>query len=243
MITLHHTTASAVREHAAWAATHILVLGILNSTVGLGPGGWIAGMAYTVATVALVAGALARSGGRLGPADRVTLGRGVLVAAVTALIVDRLGQDVPTALLVALAAVALTGDFVDGQVARRTGTATAFGARFDMEVDAFLILALSVQVSLTHGPWVLVIGGIRYAFVAASWWLTWLRAPLPHSMARKVVAAVQGVVLTIAAAGIVPLSGLLVELALLSLLWSFGRDTAWLWRRAVATLEGSTSHV
>ena len=35
-------------------------------------------------------------------------------------------------------------DAVDGHVARRTGTATAFGARFDMEVDAFLIVVLSV---------------------------------------------------------------------------------------------------
>ncbi len=40
--------------------------------------------------------------------------------------------------LVALASAALVLDAVDGQVARRTGTATALGARFDGEVDAFL---------------------------------------------------------------------------------------------------------
>ena len=39
-------------------------------------------------------------------------------------------------LLVALAAVALVLDAVDGRVARRTGTVSPFGARFDMEVDA-----------------------------------------------------------------------------------------------------------
>ena len=38
-------------------------------------------------------------------------------------------------------------DAVDGQVARRTGTVSALGARFDMEVDAFLILVLSVYVA------------------------------------------------------------------------------------------------
>ena len=42
-----------------------------------------------------------------------------------------------------LASVALILDGVDGKVARRTRNASAFGARFDMEVDAFLILVFS----------------------------------------------------------------------------------------------------
>ena len=63
--------------------------------------------------------------------------------------------------------VALVLDWVDGQVARRTGTVTAFGARFDMEVDAFLILVLSVYVAGSFGPWVLAIGLARYALLAA----------------------------------------------------------------------------
>ena len=46
-----------------------------------------------------------------------------------------------------LAAVALALDPADGWLARRTGTASALGARFDGEVDAFLILALSVYVA------------------------------------------------------------------------------------------------
>ena len=49
--------------------------------------------------------------------------------------------------LVGLTAVALALDGVDGRVARRTETVTAVGARFDMEVDAFLILVLSVYVA------------------------------------------------------------------------------------------------
>jgi hypothetical protein len=41
---------------------------------------------------------------------------------------------------------------------------------------------------------------------------------------------VQGVVLVAAASGVVPFAGVLVGLALASLVWSFGRDVFWLWR-------------
>ena len=75
--------------------------------------------------------------------------------------------------------MALALDAVDGWVARRTGTVSALGARFDMEVDAFLILVLSGYVAPTLGGWVLAIGLMRYAFVAAGWVLPWLRAG-PH---------------------------------------------------------------
>lgn len=234
MTTLHHT---AVRdaEPVAWAGAQVLLLGVLEGTVGLGPLGRLAGLAYGVATLVLLGGALRRSErGVLGPADRVTLARGLLVGGVTALVAD----GGPAAVVVVLASVALALDFVDGHVARRTGTASPLGARFDMEVDAFLILVLSVHVAAQLGPWVLVIGALRYAFVAASWGLSWLRGPLPPSRARKVVAAVQGVVLTAAASGLLPHAGVVVALALVSLVWSFGRDIARLWRGAPAPVEG-----
>ena len=49
---------------------------------------------------------------------------------------------------------ALALDGVDGQVARRTGTASELGARFDMEVDAFLILVLSVAAGrVVYADW------------------------------------------------------------------------------------------
>ena len=134
------------------------------------------------------------------PASRVTLVRAALAAGVAALAVFS-GN---AALIVALATVALALDLVDGWVARRTGTATPFGARFDGEVDAFLILALSVYVAPEYGWWVLAIGAARYVFLAGEWLLPWMRAPLPRRRWRVVVAATQGVVLTIAAAGILP---------------------------------------
>ncbi|MGX7827938.1 CDP-alcohol phosphatidyltransferase family protein [Actinokineospora sp. 24-640] len=215
-------------ELAAWAGAHLVLLGLLGATVGLGATGWAVGTAYCAATVALLRRAMRRHGiSSPGPANRITLARGALVGAVAAHVAD---GAVVTPLVVTLASVALALDFVDGQVARRTGTASALGARFDMEVDAFLILVLSAQVAAGVGPWVLLIGAMRYLFVAASWVLPWLRAGLPPSVARKAVAALQGVLLVVAASGVVPLGGVIAGLALAALLWSFGRDGAWLWR-------------
>ena len=64
--------------------------------------------------------------------------------AVRAVLARRRSRSIgPTGPGLALVVVALALDWVDGQVARRTGTCSAFGARFDMETDAFLILVLS----------------------------------------------------------------------------------------------------
>ncbi|WP_370948733.1 CDP-alcohol phosphatidyltransferase family protein [Amycolatopsis sp. cg5] len=228
MVTLQHNTAPAVEEQGAWAGLQVLLLGVLGATAGLGTAGWLAGLAYGLATWVLLSAAMDRSGTRsLGPADRVTLARGVLVGAVTALVAQR--SDA-TSVLVTFTAVALALDFVDGQVARRTGTASALGARFDMEVDAFLILVLSVHVAFAHGPWVLAIGAMRYVFVAASWALPWLTGDLRPSYARKTVAALQGILLVVAASGLFPHAGYLAGLALALLTWSFGRDVVSLWR-------------
>src|SRR3954462_6046785 len=167
-----------------------------------------------------------------GPANRVTLGRATLVGGVTALVADSFQDSPPVTLFVGLTAVALILDGVDGKVARATGTSTPLGARFDMEVDAFLILVLSVYVSMSQGPWVLLIGAMRYGFVAAARVWNWLNAPLPPSLARKTVAALQGILLLVAASGYLPHTATfgVVAVALGTLVWSFGRDVLWLWR-------------
>ncbi|MFF4587298.1 CDP-alcohol phosphatidyltransferase family protein [Streptomyces sp. NPDC001388] len=221
------------QETAVGAGVQILLLALLGSAIGMGPAGWVTGLVFAVATWAVLSRALHRSGLRsFGPANRVTLGRATLVGGVTALVADSFASTPPVTLLVGLTAVALILDGVDGKVARRTGTSTALGARFDMEVDAFLILVLSVYVSMALGPWVLLIGAMRYGFVAAARVAPWLNAPLPPSMARKTVAALQGVCLLVAGADLLPYAanfGIML-LALGSLLWSFGRDVLWLWR-------------
>jgi phosphatidylglycerophosphate synthase len=143
------------------------------------------------------------------------------------------------AVLVGVAAVALVLDAVDGQVARRTGSSTPLGARFDMETDAFLILVLSVFVASSLGWWVLAIGALRYFFVAAAWALAWLKGPLPPRFSRKTVAAVQGIVLVVASAGVLPtpLAIAVVGTSLALLIWSFARDIHWLWTVRPAALD------
>ncbi|MFF5012645.1 CDP-alcohol phosphatidyltransferase family protein [Streptomyces sp. NPDC001165] len=223
------------QETAVGAGVQILLLALLGSAIGMGPAGWLTGLAFAFATWAVLSRALHRSRlSSFGPANRVTLGRATLVGGVTALVADSFESAPPVTLLVALTAVALLLDGVDGKVARRTGTSSALGARFDMEVDAFLILVLSVYVSMQFGPWVLLIGGMRYGFVAAARVAPWLNAPLPPSFARKTVAALQGICLLLAGAELLPQAANLavVLLALGSLVWSFGRDVLWLWRNS-----------
>jgi phosphatidylglycerophosphate synthase len=212
----------------------VLLLAVLRETAGLGAVAWIVGIACAVTmATALARGLARRPGERLGPASWVTLARATLAVGVAALAADSFTHGTPVALLVTLAAVALALDAVDGWVARRTGMATALGARFDGEVDAFLILALSVYVAPACGAWVLAIGAARYVFLAGEWLLPWMRAPLPPRRWRKHVAATQGVVLAVAAAGVLPraLTQALLVAALALLTASMGQCAWWLWRR------------
>jgi phosphatidylglycerophosphate synthase len=214
-----------------------LVLTALDGTVGLGLAGWAAGLA----SGAVVAATVARSGtlaGVLGPADLVTLGRALLACTVAALVTEAFLGDGALGVMLALTVVALLLDAVDGRVARRTGTASPFGARFDGEADAFLILVLSVYVGALLGWWVLVIGLARYAFGLAGLVVPWLQAPLPFRYWRKVVTAVQGVVLTVAAADVLPTaaSNAVLAVALALLAESFGRDVVWLAARRHGSL-------
>ncbi|MET8896091.1 CDP-alcohol phosphatidyltransferase family protein [Streptomyces albogriseolus] len=226
------------QETAVGAGLQILLLALIGTAIGMGPAGWVTGLVFAIATWAVLSRALHRAGSRtFGPANRVTLGRATLVGGVTALVADSFQDSPPVSLFVGLTAVALILDGVDGKVARRTGTSTPLGARFDMEVDAFLILVLSVYVSMAMGPWALLIGAMRYVFVAAARVWPWLTAPLPPSTARKTVAALQGVLLLVAASAFLPhvVNVGVVALALGLLVWSFGRDVLWLHRTHRAT--------
>ncbi len=243
------TTRASRTAPAIGLLAQALLLAVLVETAGLGAAGWIVGTACAVTmAVALARGRARSSGDRLGPASWVTLARASLAVGVVALAADSFTGDTPVALLVTLAAVALVLDAVDGWVARRTGMATALGARFDGEVDAFLILALSMYVAPAYGAWVLAIGAARYVFLAGEWLLPWMRAPLPPRRWRKVVAATQGVVLTVAASGVLSraLTQALLVTALALLAASMGQCTWWLWRRRHAAVdqapEGGVEH-
>jgi phosphatidylglycerophosphate synthase len=142
---------------------------------------------------------------RLGIANRITLVR----AAIACVIAARAIEPAPLGaserwLFAAIAAAALMLDGADGWAARRQGLASAFGARFDLEVDAFAILVLSITVVKAHAVpfWVLAIGSMRYLYLAATLAVPLLRRPLPPRRVadgrRKTIAVVQSVGLTIA---------------------------------------------
>ena len=144
---------------------------------------------------------------RLGAANRITLVRAAIACLIAARAVEPAPLGAPERwLLAAIAAAALMLDGADGWAARRQGLASAFGARFDMEVDAFAILVLAVTVVKAQAVpcWVLGIGGMRYLYLAAALVFPLLRRPLPPrpiaDRRRKTIAVVQSVGLMIALA-------------------------------------------
>jgi FkbM family methyltransferase len=162
---------------------------------------------------------------RLGAANAVTYLRGMGVASICAFLTAAPESRLPLAIF---AGALLAADGFDGWLARRNRTASAFGARFDMEVDSALMLVLAILAARFEGAWLLLLGLPRYAFVAASFVWPFLSDPLPHSERRRFVCVVQGMGLIAA----------LIEMpwiafaALLALLGSFAIDVAWLWRHA-----------
>ena len=171
----------------------------------------------------------------LGTANRVTLGRAALLlpVAVLALHGEGLGAQAYW-WIIGISTIAMALDGVDGWTARRSGTATVFGARFDMELDAFLLLALSILVwrSGQTGPWVILIGMLRYLFVAAGWIWPALQGRLPPSLRRKVMCVVQGVALLVCLGPIVPapMASVTAAGALGLLVYSFAADVRYLVR-------------
>ncbi len=170
---------------------------------------------------------------RFGPANQMTLVRAALVALVVGLVSEPAVASIAAA-AVWLAVIVEVLDGVDGWLARRSSLASAFGARFDMEVDALLIMALAI-LAWQHGKagsWVLFSGLLRYAFVAAGWLLPWVSRPLPPSRRRQTVCVVQIAGLCAAVAPILPpgASAPVAAISLAALAASFLVDVVWLWR-------------
>jgi phosphatidylglycerophosphate synthase len=112
--------------------------------------------------------------------------------------------------------------------------ASAFGARFDIEIDAALIQVLAILVWQygKAGSWILMAGLLRYAFVAAGLFLSWMRRPLPASRRARAICIVQIVALVVAMLPPVPreTSQLVAAAGLIALVYSFAVDTLWLWK-------------
>jgi phosphatidylglycerophosphate synthase len=166
-----------------------------------------------------------------GAANTVTLARGALAM----LLFGLLGGGTHAAvawLIVIIAVFGLILDGVDGSLARRRGEASAFGARFDMEADALLILAMTVLAWQFDkaGAWIVLGGALRYLFVAASYGFAWLRRELPSSRRRQTICVIQIVSLVVCLVPWVarPLSSSVALIGLLLLSGSFAVDVVWL---------------
>lgn len=170
----------------------------------------------------------------LGWPNRVTLLRGLMLAWLAAWTSFSTWIGAGGWIIVAVALSSLLLDGVDGYLARRLDQASNFGARFDMEVDAALILLLCVLIAQAGiaGPWVLLIGLMRYAFTVALMFLPRLNQALPDSTRRKVICVWQ--VASLIAAFVPGLPSVLISstlaLALALLVISFALDIRWLYR-------------
>ena len=173
---------------------------------------------------------------RFGAANRVTL----LRAGIAALVAGLIGRADPNPslgwLIAALTGLALLLDGVDGWLARRCGLDSPFGARFDLEVDAFLILVMAALVYQLDkaGGWVLLSGALRYGFVALGYALPWLNQPLPPRKRRQTVCVIQAAVLAVCLTplSVPPWKTALAALALGLLTLSFAVDMIWLARHS-----------
>jgi phosphatidylglycerophosphate synthase len=165
---------------------------------------------------------------QFGPANQVTTVRAILVVLVASLIGEPgLPPVAATAATVGLGATVLDG--MDGWLARQAGMASAFGARFDVEIDALLIQALAILAWRYGkvGPWVLLSGLMRYGFVAAGWLWPWMRRPLTPTLRGRIICIVQvaALVLAIVPAIPPPLSTGIAALGLAALSYSFLVDS------------------
>ncbi len=234
---LFSNTSSYPVPKRVYSAAELVLGGLLLLALGQGlpqllttPANWWVAFGFYTAISILVISFWPY--GPLGWANRVTLARGVLVALVAgALANNAFVEAIWLWLTIAVFALALDG--IDGWIARRTKSHSLFGARFDMELDALLILLLCAGLLRLEslGLWVLLIGGMRYLFVAASWQLPWLSNALFISFRRKAVCVWQVVALLLALTPLTShfVASLLALSALLSLLYSFGADVKWLY--------------
>lgn len=167
----------------------------------------------------------------LGTGNVVTLGRTALIVS----ILTTLGGEAHPWAVVVIASVALALDGFDGWYARREARVSRFGETLDMEIDsAFtVILAAGAVMAGTIGPLVLLLVLPRYIFVIAALWLRWLNGPLPETTTRKVICVIQ--VIALISLQVPGFWGVFTPAVVLAvggvLLWSFGRDVVFLWRR------------
>ena len=220
----------------------LMVAASLLLARGAGAGGlsalFQASLVYGLAAAGILIGAgRGAVSDRFGPANWITLGRTTLVCALAGVVGAGLDGGAGW-LLASVGLFAFALDGLDGWVARRTGTSSEFGARFDREIDSLfgLVLALLVADLREIGPWVLLIGLLRYAFVAGRAIWPWLATALPPSRRRKAIFFAQVTLLLACMPPVVgpALATTLAAAALFAVGLSFAIDIRWLHRHAAS---------
>lgn len=208
---------SARRDLLVLAAGVLLPVLVAGQVAGLGPTHALIALLWCAVGAGLVWQGLlsgAHPHARFGGANRITALRLVLAGVLAGLLgaeawAAPLAAETPVPLawgVVMLAMATALLDACDGPLARRSGLASDFGARFDMESDAAFTLVLCTLVwqAGQAGPWVLAAGLMRYAFVGAARGWPWLAAPLAPSRRRQTVCVLQISALIVCLMPIVP---------------------------------------
>jgi len=169
-----------------------------------------------------------------GPANLVTALRAAFTSALVGFVpvAEQVTSPVWLWGIAIAATVTLCLDGLDGYLARRSGLSSDYGARFDMETDAFLALIITLFIWQTGstGIWILALGLMRYAFLAAAFWVPALNNRLYPSMRRKVVCVIQvGALCLMLCPWLAPWQVSVVGLiAMACLIYSFATDVLWL---------------
>ena len=158
----------AFRPFAAWSRGQALAMIAALFACAFCRAGWPIAASATPAFLCLIwLGRRAFSpSGRFGFANAITALRLGLVLLLSAELTE---LSAPQVLTLVCSVLAL--DLLDGWLARRLGDASAFGAHFDMETDALLVLVLVLRLWLTEGfaIWILLGGLLRYLYVSWLW--------------------------------------------------------------------------
>jgi phosphatidylglycerophosphate synthase len=119
------------------------------------------GLALQVGLIASFRGRHTPSGS-FGLGNAVTCGR-LLLGSSVGLVPD----GVPTWVLGLVVLTVFALDGLDGFLAERRGEKSEFGAHFDMEVDAYFVLLIGIELFQRgrFGAWILGVGLLRYAYV------------------------------------------------------------------------------
>jgi phosphatidylglycerophosphate synthase len=123
-------------------------------------------------------------------------------------------------------------DGVDGWLARRGPGSSVFGAIFDMETDALLVLVagLKLQASGRLGTWILVPGLLRYVYAVAISLLPASYGEAPRSLLARFVFAIVIASFVMSLWPVHPLHPWFAALATILLVVSFARSAIWSFR-------------